>query len=175
MTTLAGLLIAFVGCAAVLGGVFFARWCAFMAREYGDATEAFFKAASPIVQDGEVPEELLQVVATLNDSLTDRRCARKLLVYLASGRWKARSSTPSALLNIRSEFFHRRPELEAPFHEMAVQWFSAVTALSPLSGVLARSFMAEPEVEGAAVRTTARRRNNIDDRSKRARVAAGPA
>lgn len=147
MAYILGLLIAVLGVGVVLTVQSFFHMKLALSREYRKATEKFFASVKPLVSDDETPAEVLRVIDTLNKSIADGRSAMMLCAFLANGRW--RHFHPSEMNKVRAEFFHRRPELERPYHEAIYSWFMAVTALSPLFGNAARFAMDEKNVERA--------------------------
>jgi hypothetical protein len=120
--------------------------------EYAAAAAAFFRAAETMTSCDEAPPELLDALSAMNETVSDRRAARSMLSYLsADARWRDMNS--DAFLRrkkVLTEFFERRPELERTYHEIVVDWFLAITALSPVVGKLARIAMTGDAVEAAA-------------------------
>jgi hypothetical protein len=147
MAYILGLLIALLGVGVVVTVQSFFRLKTALNREYRKSTDGFFDAVEPLVSDDETPVEVLELIDMMNKSITDRRSALMLCSFLADSRW--RQFEPSPRNKVRVEFFHRRPELESPFHEAIYNWFMAVTALSPFFGKVVRLIMDERNVERA--------------------------
>lgn len=156
MAYLIGILIALTGIAVVLSAHNYLKLKILMAREYGRAADGFFAAAKPLVSDDETPDEILMTIAMLSELISDRSGARKLLGFLANDRWRKIDGEKNKVF---VEFFHRRPELEEPFKTAMVQWFMAVTCLSPFFGKMVRIAMDEANVERAARNVSAKARS----------------
>jgi len=175
MAYVIGLLIAAIGVGVVLTVLSFFRLKAVLARQYRKSVESFFAAVKPLVSDDETPAEILKMIDTLNTSIADRRSAMMLFSCLTDSRW--RHAVPNEMNKIRCEFFHRRPELERPYHEAIYCWFMAVTALSPFFGKAVRFAMDEANVERAVntasskVAARKRRDNNHTSRPPELRAA----
>lgn len=145
-------LVAIMGSLAVLAFASYVQLRAKAAVEYRASATAFFDAADQLASRDDAPPELLDTVSALNDSMSDRRAAKNLLLYLSGEtRWKD-SDAFLRRKKILTEFFVRQPELELVYHEVILNWFLAVTALSPLVGKLARLMMSERTLEAAATR-----------------------
>jgi hypothetical protein len=149
-----GLIIAALGISVVFTFLNYVRMRIALAKQYRKATDNFFLAVKPLVADDETPTEILRMIDVLNKSIADRRSARMLASFLADSRW--RQTRPNEMNKIRVEFFHRRPELERPFHDAVNNWFLAVTALSPFFGKIVRFAMDERNVERAVSTASAR-------------------
>lgn len=147
-----GLVIAALGSISVLTFVSYLQLRSRASTEYATAASAFFAAADTLASCDDVPSELTDALSAMNETISDRRAANGLLAYLsAEARWKDMNSE-SFLRRKKTltEFFARRPELEATYHQAVVNWFLAITALSPLVGKLARVAMTEDTVEAVA-------------------------
>lgn len=147
MTYIIGTLIALVGVSAILLFGRYLRFLSSAANEYRVASRGFFASAKPLVNDDETPDDVLALIDGLNSTIYDRRSSRFLLIYLTNCRWKDDVGIHHKTM---AEFFHKRPELEKPFKDMIIQWFRAVTALSPIIGRAVRLAMNEINLEKAA-------------------------
>jgi hypothetical protein len=112
MTYIFGAIIAIIGISVILTAHSYLKMTISLSREYHRATEAFFSAVKPLLSDDETPSEILMTLRSLNKTISERKSARMLFKYLADDRW--RRADFSNRNKIYVEFFHRRPELEAP-------------------------------------------------------------
>jgi hypothetical protein len=145
-------LIALFGSSVVLAFASYVQLRARAALEYASTTEAFFQSMDVLVSCEDTPTELLDLLAAMNEALTDKKAAGAMLAYLSRGsRWKDRRSDAAIRLKAAlKDLFAKHPDLEAVYHEALVSYFLAITALSPLVGKLARIAMTEDGVEAAA-------------------------
>jgi hypothetical protein len=130
------------------------------ALEYQTATDGFFNSIKPIVDDDETPDEILDIIRGFGATITDKHIPMVFLSYLRNDRWR---HPEWGLQNkILAEFFHRRPELEKSFEAALLNWFRAVTSLSPLVGAAVRTAMMEEKLKSAAVQVTAKSRQRLE-------------
>ena len=136
----------------VPGAILFVRYCSMRtsaSKEFGRASAAFFDAASKLAREGEVPAEILDTLDVYNETINDPRVARVLLGAVRDFRGYDRQA--ETYNKIKVEFFHRRPELEPLYNEAVAEWFSAVTAHSPIYGKVLRTVVHD-KLDSAPVR-----------------------
>jgi hypothetical protein len=133
------LIVASIGVITVLLGAAYLNLRARAASEYSMAVIDFYDSIKPLLEDDEVPIEILDQLAFYNDMIDDSTVVRFLVQHKTSGRRNARARETALRHNkLSTEFFARRPELEPAYGAATATWFFAVTALSPVLGRLAR-------------------------------------
>lgn len=128
------------------------------AHDYGKYSQEFFRSIRPLIEDDETPIELLRKLRFLNDVISDKNIAW-ILVSFPMRRVDAYVQDHSK--KIITEFFVRRPELEASYFNTIAVWFLAVTALSPIPGVFARYAISEGSINSAT--NDVARKKHCDD------------
>lgn len=161
MTYLIALVLVIVGTVGVTTAVGFARLRLSAAREYKKCSDVFFDAAKKLVADEDTPSELLEIIYFMNDTISDKKIARRLVSYPMHLKW---SNELAGYNKSKIEFLEKRPELKNIYDDMICSWFLAATALSPIFGTAARYSITKNSV-GPAVASVSKHSSGLRNKN----------
>ncbi len=147
MSYLLSILIVITGVAVVMALRAYVALRAKSAVDFGKYSRSFYSDVKALVEDDETPHELLLRVAVMNETICNRKAAMVLASFPTR---RIPSYSRNATAKVLTEFFVHRPELERVYHNSLGAWFLAVTAYSPLIGLVARYAISEDSIDAAA-------------------------
>jgi hypothetical protein len=132
----------------------YAEWCAMATRRlrlYEASASRFYAHLKPLLEDGETPARVLELLSFLNRQIIDRRAGYAAIAALrALKRNGGETTSVKSAGNENDEFiafFNHRPELARAFCQASSEGLLAISYRMPLFGARLRRFVTESNVE----------------------------